>query len=233
MLSESLLAHPWLFICTIMLCYQVTRAIYRITYHPLAQFPGPKLAALTRWSVLISRPSPYKGVADGFCIRYEIYYELMQGGRFAQQIEILHQQYGPVIRINPFELHINDPEYYNQIYSFDCSLEKRDFHIQNVQHTGPYPRHRPLRRALDPYLSRTTVQRLEPLITHNIEALCRHFAAARSHKQPITLSHLYRCMTGDIITSYTLGKSYDLLAVGNEVNSESFLRAFQFTFRLL
>ncbi len=40
-------------------------------------------------------------------------------------------------------------------------------------------------------------------------------------------------MTGDIITSYTLGKSYDLLAVGNEVKSESFLRAFQFTFRLL
>ncbi|KAL8853741.1 MAG: hypothetical protein Q9221_001384 [Calogaya cf. arnoldii] len=140
---------------------------------------------------------------------------------------------GPIIRINPFELHINDPEYYKHIYNFDRHLEKRDYHIQNVQHTRSYPHYRPLRRALDPYLSLTTVLTLEPLIKHNVEALCRHIFAAQSHQQTITLSHLYRCMTADIITTYTLGKSYDLLAVGNERKSESFLRAFRFTFRLL
>ena len=31
-------------------------------------------------------------VANG--ARYEIYYELFLGGRFAQQIDALHQQYG-------------------------------------------------------------------------------------------------------------------------------------------
>ncbi|KAL8749873.1 MAG: hypothetical protein Q9199_007423, partial [Rusavskia elegans] len=200
MLYENLLAHPWLNICSVILIYQITRTIYRITYHPLAHFPGPKLAAISRW--------------------YEIYYELMLGGRFAQQIENLHERYGPIVRINPFELHINDLEYYNQIYNFNHNLEKRDYHIQNVQHTGPHPDHRPLRRVLDPYFSRTTIQHLEPLIKHNIEALCRHISDAKSHQQPIKLSHLYRCMTADIITSYTLGKSYNLLAVGNEGTSE-------------
>ena len=33
-------------------------------------------------------------VANG--ARYEIYYELFLGGRFAQQIDALHQQYGEV-----------------------------------------------------------------------------------------------------------------------------------------
>ncbi|KAL8769010.1 MAG: hypothetical protein Q9209_004927 [Squamulea sp. 1 TL-2023] len=210
---EMLLAHPWLTLSTTILFYQITRAIYRITYHPLAHFSGPKVAAISRW--------------------YEIYYELLLGGRFAQQIEKLHQQYGPIIRINPFELHINDPERYSEIYNFNRHLEKRDYHIQNVQHTGPHPQHRPLRRALDPYLSRSTIQSLEPLIKHNMEALCRHLSAARSNHQPIDLSHLYRCMTADIITTYTLGESYELLAEGNEKKGESFLRAFQFTFRLL
>ncbi|KAL8983670.1 MAG: hypothetical protein Q9205_002148 [Flavoplaca limonia] len=165
--------------------------------------------------------------------RYEIYYELLLDGRFSQQIEKLHQRYGPVIRINPFELHINDPEYYSQIYNFDRHLEKRDYHIQNIQHTGPHSQHRPLRRALDPYLSRSKVQGLESLLTLHIENLCLHFSSAHSRARPLKLGHLYRCMTADIITSYTLGNSYDLLSTGNEAKSEGFLEAFQFTFRLL
>ncbi|KAL8843732.1 MAG: hypothetical protein Q9176_001940 [Flavoplaca citrina] len=139
----------------------------------------------------------------------------------------------PVIRINPFELHINDPEYYSQIYNFDRHLEKRDYHIQNIQHTGPHSQHRPLRRALDPYLSRSKVQGLESLLTLHIENLCLRFSSVHSRAQPLKLSHLYRCMTADIITSYTLGNSYDLLSTGNEAKSEGFLEAFQFTFLLL
>ena len=104
---------------------------------------------------------------------------------------------------------------------------------ENIQHTGPHSQHRPLRRALVPYLSRSTIQRLETLLTQHIENLCLHLSSARSRAQPLKLGHLYRCMTADIITSYTLGDSYDLLGMGNETKSEGFLEAFQFTFRLL
>ena len=79
--------------------------------------------------------------------RYEIYYELFRGGRFAQQIDALHQRYGeprayqsslkstelrlgPVVRINPFEVHINDPTFYDTLYNFDRRLEKRTYHIR-------------------------------------------------------------------------------------------------------
>jgi hypothetical protein len=54
--------------------YYVTLALYRLYLHPLARFPGPKLAAVTRL--------------------YEGYYDLYQSGQYTFKIAELHKQYG-------------------------------------------------------------------------------------------------------------------------------------------
>lgn len=46
---------------------------YRLFQHPLAGFPGPKLAAITRW--------------------YEGYYDVIQNGQHSFKIKELHQKY--------------------------------------------------------------------------------------------------------------------------------------------
>lgn len=56
------------------LAYSVSISIYRLFFHPLARFPGPKLGALTRW--------------------YEFYYEIVRKGQMTFQIQKLHAQYG-------------------------------------------------------------------------------------------------------------------------------------------
>jgi hypothetical protein len=48
--------------------------VYRFTLHPLARFPGPKLAGLTYW--------------------YEYYYDVHQKGRFIFKVRELHRQFG-------------------------------------------------------------------------------------------------------------------------------------------
>lgn len=48
--------------------------VYRLFLHPIAQFPGPKLAGLTRW--------------------YEFYYEIIQKGQMTFHIQDLHRKYG-------------------------------------------------------------------------------------------------------------------------------------------
>lgn len=65
------------------LVYFCVRGIYRLTLHPLASFPGPRLAAFT-WF-------------------YQHYYEMIAGGggRYSDEIKRMHDCYGPVIRINP------------------------------------------------------------------------------------------------------------------------------------
>ena len=49
-------------------------AIVRLYLHPLSKFPGPRAAALSRW--------------------YEIYYDVIQRGRWIKQFPELHEQYG-------------------------------------------------------------------------------------------------------------------------------------------
>ena len=97
---------------TLLFSYYILRSIYRITLHPLAKFPGPKLPAVTRW--------------------YEAYYEVFvdgTGGKFGEKIEEWHKKYGPIVRINPFEIHIDDPEYYDVLFNFNPHLWKRTFAI--------------------------------------------------------------------------------------------------------
>ena len=58
--------------------YPVLLVIYRLTLHPLAKYPGPRIAAATKW--------------------YEFYYDCIKGGGglFSYEIDRMHEYYGTV-----------------------------------------------------------------------------------------------------------------------------------------
>ena len=71
---------------TLILVGLIVLAVYRSFLHPLARFPGPKLAALTRG--------------------YEAYYDVWRGGKYIFKIEELHQEHGRPVSI-PSRLTLN------------------------------------------------------------------------------------------------------------------------------
>ncbi|KAL8949689.1 MAG: hypothetical protein Q9183_007581, partial [Haloplaca sp. 2 TL-2023] len=74
----------------------INLAINRLYLSPVSTIPGPKLAAFSFW--------------------YEFYYNVILGGRYTWKIAELHKRYGPIVRINPFEVHIDDPDFYDEVY---------------------------------------------------------------------------------------------------------------------
>ncbi|CAD6569144.1 MAG: hypothetical protein ASARMPREDX12_002221 [Alectoria sarmentosa] len=77
-----------------LISFLVCRAIYRLTLHPLARFPGPRLAAVT---------SLYGANLD-----------LRTNTSYVKILPDLHDKYGPIVRIYPNQLHIRDIDAYNQ-----------------------------------------------------------------------------------------------------------------------
>ena len=56
------------------LAYVLALVVYRLYYHPLAKFPGPRYAAISRW--------------------HEYYHEVVRKGQFSFVIQDYHRKYG-------------------------------------------------------------------------------------------------------------------------------------------
>lgn len=66
--------HTAIFTIAALFLHSMSLVIYRICLSPIANVPGPKLAAATFW--------------------YEFYYDVIKQGRYTWKIKELHEQYG-------------------------------------------------------------------------------------------------------------------------------------------
>lgn len=60
--------------CATFIFYRLSIILYRLFLHPLAKFPGPKIAAVTSL--------------------YEAYHEIVLNGQYSKKISELHDLYG-------------------------------------------------------------------------------------------------------------------------------------------
>ncbi|KAL2830810.1 hypothetical protein BDW59DRAFT_158250 [Aspergillus cavernicola] len=45
------------------------------------------------------------------------FYDVVKTGRYTRQVQQMHEKYGPIVRINPLEVHCNDHRFINKIYT--------------------------------------------------------------------------------------------------------------------
>jgi cytochrome P450 len=119
----------------------------------------------------------------------------------------MHAKYGPIVRINPFELHIQDSEFYDTLYSAGGISRKRDkwswdtLGAAGVQDstlsTIEHDLHRMRRSAIAPFFSSANVRKLEPVIQAKVGMLFRRLLEFKDGKEKvvINLSHAFSAFT--------------------------------------
>ncbi|KAL4914352.1 putative cytochrome P450 [Aspergillus aurantiobrunneus] len=179
--------------------YGVALVVYRLTLHPLARFPGPKIAAATRW--------------------YEFYHDVIRGGMYIHEVKKMHQKYGPIVRINPHEIVINDADFYNTVYV--ASNTRRSEKWSGLQGTGlsgamgmtmEHELHRRRRKFFDPFFSRLGVTQIEPVVLDEVTLLLNRIENFRKTDRPVQLEHVMAAFTGDIVTKICSEKSPDRIS---------------------
>jgi hypothetical protein len=105
---------------------------------------------------------------------------------------------GPIIRITPDEIHINDVGFLDTIYAPASSQrDKYPYQLRTLRVPGGvgatpgHAVHKRRREALGQFFSKRNVAYLEPLISDKVEELCRLIAKHAAEKTPINLSHAF------------------------------------------
>jgi hypothetical protein len=133
-----------------------SKKTYRLYFHPLAEFPAPREAAISNQWLFTQH----------------------KGGYPEPILEALHKEHNTnALRIGPNELHITDPlvskQIYSQIHPFPKDIDFYSmFQTPRTLFVETVPAlHKECRRALNPLFSRQGVLKLEPMLTESAEEL--------------------------------------------------------------
>ena len=125
---------------------------------------------------------------------------------------------GPIIRISPAEVHIDDPAFFSMIYSSSELRDKSRFQARitsgqtSAFGTPTHDLHRLRRSALDPFFSKSQIKHFTPWIQDRTDALCRRFRHEFAGTNRVaTLNDTFSCLTTDLIMEYLFSENYNLV----------------------
>ncbi|KAL2151657.1 hypothetical protein VTH82DRAFT_6755 [Thermothelomyces myriococcoides] len=197
--------------------YQIALMLYNISpFHPLSRFPGPKIAAAS--------------------YLYEAYYDWILVGRYGKVIKRMHDKYGPIVRINPDELHCSDPYFTDEIYTGPGRIRDKWQHQLNTGGAGPvsvtgfstvpHELHRIRKGALSRFFSRNQMLKLEAEVLDMAQMVADKMLSFAG-KEPFDIKEAFNCFTADVISQYAFGEPMGFVAQeGWEPNFATWVKSF-------
>ncbi|KAM7200693.1 Cytochrome P450 monooxygenase sdnH [Naviculisporaceae sp. PSN 640] len=176
--------------------YSVVLVVYRLWFHPLAGFPGPKLLAATTW--------------------YEAYVDLVHHD-FPERLARLHEKYGPIVRVSPHEIHVNDAEFFHTVFATEAKhrtdiIPPRGLGQEDsIGSTKSHDMHQLRRKPLDKFMGQRNIVRQQSMIHEEIRVLDQAMSNLKGSGKPVRLDCVFTSFTGDIVGRLACGEAPQLL----------------------
>ncbi|KAF4969066.1 hypothetical protein FSARC_3628 [Fusarium sarcochroum] len=195
--------HALILIAVVLASWTIYTVVYRLYFHPLAKFPGPRLAACSQlWFV-----------------------RTWSSGRYPFLMRQLHDKYGDVVRISHNELSFRSATAYRDIYnhvSKDRSLFLKSDIFYILDPSGLRPNilfakdpqdHREQRRSLSHAFSSKALRDNEASVKYHESLFLKRLGEhAGPDSEGLNMSEIYNWLTFDIIGDLTFGKSFDAVS---------------------
>lgn len=176
--------------------YQFLTWLYRITLHPLAKYPGPKIWGATALA--------------------QTWYALH--GDFAFKVAELHAEYGPVVRIGPRAVSFINEKAWEDIhgrYDGRKQLQKAKEFVPTSPPNGAQglvfvrddAAHARIRRNFSHGFSDKALRQQGPLIAGYFEALLDKMTSSGRANEPLNVIKWFQLTTFDIVSDLTYGES--------------------------
>lgn len=188
--------------------YAVCQSIYLLFYHPLANYPGPRIAAISN----------------------AFYAYIWMGGRYPFEIEKLHNQYGPVVRIAPNELSFSTTQSFNDIYSHSGKDHQAFIKGTFYNHGLPEPgivakrnpeRHRETRRLLSHGFSAKALKEQEGLLVEYIDLFVSQLAKHGTKSTGVNMKEWFNWLSFDIIGELAFRESFGAVKAANPTSGST------------
>ncbi|KAI4962195.1 hypothetical protein J4E86_001227 [Alternaria arbusti] len=198
--------------------YVLYVSIYRLYFHPLRSVPGPRLAALTQW--VETYYECFKAPGGQFMWEYQKWHEKYgMSTRFRKRLLFAHHFVtGPIVRVSPNEVHIQDPTFYDTLYAQSRHSDK----LKHLEHrfnnemssfaTAEHSLHRLRRSALNPFFSKRKITQYSPHVQSHMDRLCNRIDSGFvANGKTMNLNNMWGAFTSDIVVGYCLEKPYDFI----------------------
>ncbi|KAI3395888.1 hypothetical protein diail_673 [Diaporthe ilicicola] len=180
--------------------WRVALVIYRLYFHPLSKYPGPKLYAATNW--------PFQWGTN-------------MSGSFTRESADLHRKYGPIVRVAPNHLAVDGSIGWPQIYQHRPGKpewsKKTGWYFENDHLAligAPHDNHKRLRRQLNHAFSTESMYEQEPIVQKYIGMLLNHFSDKAAKGEAFDVVPWFNFTTFDIIGDLTFADSFHNLDGG-------------------
>jgi len=127
---------------------------------------------------------------------------------------------GPIVRIGPDELHVNDSSFYQTLYPSGYKFPKYPGHYKLSAQTEAgiglmdSEVHKVRRNVLGPLFSTQSVRKLDPMIRKYIDIVVSRVGGTDNQKG-FEISKIFRCLAVDVISEYAYSEGFETLKHGD------------------